>query len=110
MKPNRRQFAQVTAQAYMNQYHPQVWRQRVVMNDPIVYYNHETGLFGSCSSLTPLSTPEVSVLELTDGCLTGNATHFTKAEIVAYLMDNDSDDLWSDVCQIIEDDAVNVEA
>ena len=99
---NRKQFAQTVAQAYMDQYHPQAWRRRPVMNNPAIDYDITSDLFGACSTLTPTDDHEVRVLELEDGMF-GSDERVTKRDIVAYLLDSASEDIWRDVTQAIED-------
>jgi len=99
---NRKQFAQTVAQAYIDQYHWQTWRRRPVMNNPAIDYDITREMFGSCSTLTPTATDEVRVLELEDGMF-GSDERVTKRDIVAYLLDSASEDIWRDVTQAIED-------
>ena len=94
-KPNRTQFAQTVARAYFNQY---VTYERPVMNDPQIYYNPDTGLFGSCSTLTPLSGGEVQVDVLEEGVFGEPSTLDGLADYLA----EECDDYWESVLSKIE--------
>ena len=63
MKPNRKQFAKVVADAYFSQYGSEKRRSRV-MNNPAIDYDTDDGTFGWCSSLTPSGETEIRVDEL----------------------------------------------
>jgi hypothetical protein len=96
----RKQFAETVAQAYQDQYHWQQWRRRPVMNAPAIDYDADRQTFTSCSTLTPTNSHEVRVLELEDGMF-GSDMRITKRDIVQYLMDSASDDLWLNVAEQI---------
>ena len=72
------------------------------MNNPVIDYDIDNGTFSSCSSLTPASSNEVRVMELEDGMF-GNAERVTKRDLVSYLTDSASDDLWRDVRDQLEE-------
>jgi len=99
---NRKQFAETVAQAYVDQYHWQTWRRNQVMNNPAVDYDMARETFRSCSTLTPTGSNEVRVLELSDGMF-GSYEKTTKRDIISYLVDGASDDLWNDVVNQIAD-------
>lgn len=101
-KASRKQFAEITAQAYQDQYHWQEWRRSRVMNNPVIDYDINRRTFSSCSSLTPANDSEVRVLEIYDGMF-GADERPTKRDIYQYLTDSASDDLWRDVCNAITD-------
>lgn len=94
---NRKQFATEVAQAYMDQYHPQEWRRREVMNNPVIEFNIETGQFSSCSSLMPVCEYEIRLFEIEEGMFGSEGV--TKAGIIHFLM-NDSG-LWNDAQETI---------
>jgi len=71
-----KEFAKVVADAYVNQYHGG----SRVMGTPIVYYNTETGEFGWCSSLTPLSDDEILIERVEEGNY-GDTSNSTLDEI-----------------------------
>lgn len=99
---DRKQFAETVAQAYVDQYHWQEWRRNRVMNNPAIDYDIASETFGSCSTLTPTSDTEARVLELSDGMF-GSYEKTTKRDIISYLVDSASDDLWNDVINQIAD-------
>lgn len=78
-----RTFAKVAADAYANQY----MGGRQVMNMPVVYYNTETGAFGWCSSLTPLSAGEVVIETIEEGIYgeTGEDAEIAREAIEAFI-------------------------
>lgn len=100
MMPNRKQFAEVIADAYANQYHG---GQRV-MNQPQVMYDYETNKFSWQSTLTP-NAGRLPVVELEDGMFgpgvpakQRNAKAAIKDFVAKY-----NDDLWNSVLDDIEE-------
>jgi hypothetical protein len=98
--PNRKQFANVVADAFFSQYGP-AERRSVVMNSPVIDYDTDDGSFGWCSSLTPSSENEIRVLELSDGMF-GASDDSTEEQLAAYLA-NDADEMWSAIMSTISE-------
>jgi hypothetical protein len=93
-EPNRQQYANVCADAYVTQY----MTGPRVMNQPVVTYYPPVG-FEWQSSLTP-TTGELIVDQITDGMYgdTAGATpEIIRAAIVDYITDHDYDDAWGDI-------------
>ena len=67
------------------------------MNDVQIYYDPDDGMFGSCSTLTPLTGNEIQALVLNDGMF---GEDVTETDLADYLND-DADELWAEVCSTI---------
>ena len=96
MKPDRSEFANVTARAYFKQYvdgNP-------VMNNPQIYYATLDNKFGSCSTLTPLGETEVNVLTL-EIAMFGDDVGDDESALADYIRENN--DFWNDVIDAISE-------
>jgi len=99
--PNRRQLAQVVADAYFSQYGPEE-RQSHVMNNPAIIY--DSGTFSWCSSLTPDDEGEIRVDELEEGAFGNFDANEPGAEkaLIDYIA-NDADDYWDSIVERIQE-------
>lgn len=101
MKPNRKQFAKIVADAYFSQYGSEQRRRRV-MNNPAIDFNTDNGKFRWCSSLTPSGETEIRVDELEAGLFGDfNVDDKNAEKSLSDYIANDADDYWNDIIEKI---------
>ena len=91
-QPDRFDFSNVVAAAYCGQY---VDKDHVVMGNPQIFFDVDTGKFGSCSSLTPLDETQIIVLVLEEDIF-GEWEGDVREQMARWLNEQ-NDDLWDDV-------------
>lgn len=105
--PNRKQFAQVVADAYFSQYCDDEGRSGKVMNNPAIVYDYDLNEFSWQSSLTPRNEDEIVVSKIEHG-LFGDVmkdemiyNRQEEDDLITYLTDG-ADDYWDHVMEIID--------
>ena len=94
---NKKEFCEVTAEAYMEN------KESPMTGNPIVVYDFDTDEFFSQSSVTPLDDNQVKVFELEQDCFEPDPElpYTSVEELTNALMD--FLEMWRDVMETIEE-------